>query len=119
MQEAEMIREVVSQLPMNLDFTTDWLESTMTDFAGNNEKGIGYIQIIWTGVSANPDANIRVEVTNDLQYTSVTANHLVTSSDNSTNALMIAVYPGFRFIRFIYTANTVSSGRLSININYE
>ena len=114
-----MIREIISQLPMNIDFTTDWIESTMSDFAGNNEKGMGYIQIIWTGVSANPDSNIRIEVTNDLQYTSVSGTHAVTSIDNTSNALMIAVYPGFRFLRFIYTANTVTSGKLTININYE
>jgi hypothetical protein len=114
-----MVREVVNSVPMDAAFVTEWFESTMSDFAGRNKSGMGYIQIIWRNVSPNPNASIRIEVTNDLQFTSVTGVHQVNSIDNSANALMIAVYPGFRFIRFIYSPNFVTQGQLTVNINYE
>ena len=114
-----MTREVVNSLPMNSAFTTEWIESTMRGFSGRNKAAMGYIQITWRNVSPNPDSNIRIEVTNDLQFTSIVGVHQVTGTDNTANTLMVAVIAGFGFIRFIYTPNTVISGQLSININYE
>jgi len=114
-----MIRQVVSKKAMDSDFTSDWIKSTMTDIGGGNKAGIGYIQIIWHNVSLNPDSVIRIEVTNDMLYKSNAGSYNVSNTDNTDDALMIAVLPGFKFIRFVYTANSVTSGFLSIVINYE
>ena len=114
-----MIREVISNLPMDKDFTSDWIEAVMKDFAGKNKATIGNVQIIWQGVSFNPDATVSVEVTNDLQYKTVLGTYNIDSTDNRENSLMIEMSPGFGFIRFVYTANSVSAGLLNVNINYE
>ncbi|GEM_PF-2745970 len=114
-----MTREVVSNLPMDRDFTSDWISSIMTDFAGHNKASIGNVQIIWQGVSFNPDAVVKIEITNDLQYKTVLGTYNINNTDNSEDTLMIDLTTGFGFIRFVYTANNVSAGLLNININYE
>ena len=114
-----MTREVISNLPMDKDLTSDWIEAVMKDFSGKNKATIGNVQIIWQGVSYNPDATVQVEITNDLQYKTVLGTYNVNNTDNSEDSLMIEITPGFGFIRFVYTANSVTAGLLNININYE
>jgi hypothetical protein len=114
-----MTREIVSNMPMEADFTTEWAEGTIRDFRTKEKYSIANVQIVWTGVSLNPNATIAVEVTNDLQYKTISGTHNVNSTGNSDNALMLSLGGGFRFFRFVYTANNVLTGRLTIIANYE
>ena len=114
-----MTREVISNLPMDKDFTSDWIEGTTTDFKGRERFAAANVQIVWTNVSLNPDATISIEITNDLHYKSVSGIYNIDSSDNSDDTLMIALNGGYRFIRFVYTANSVLTGNLSVIMNYE
>jgi hypothetical protein len=114
-----MTREIISNLPMETDFTTDWVKATIRDYRTKDKYAVANVQVVWTGVSANPDATIRIEITNDLLYKTKSAVHNVSNTNNSDDALMISMDGGFRFFRFVYTANSVLTGRLTIIANYE
>ena len=114
-----MIRQVINYLPMNANYTSEWIESTIRDYAGKKKGSLANVQIIWEDVSANPDSIIRIEMTNDLQYKSLSGTYSVDSIDNRNDTKMISLATGARYVRFIYTANSVTSGWLSINMNYE
>ncbi len=114
-----MTREIVSSMPMDADFISDWVKAFIVDLRTKEKYSMQNVQIVWTGVSANPDATIRIEITNDMLYKTISATHNVNSTDNSDDALMVSTEGGFRFIRFVYTANSVLTGRLTIIANYE
>ncbi len=114
-----MTREVIKNMPMNINFASDWLRSTIKDFAGKHKYSIGNVQIVWSEVSANPNATLSIEVTNDLQYKTVLSTHNINSRDNRQNTLMLSLSPGFKYFRFVYTANNVTTGWLTVIVNYE
>ena len=112
-----MISEILSNIPMNLNFVSEWFPVIINYF--KKELRASSLQLSWSGVSPRPDGIIEIYVSNNQSDSILTSTYLINSIDNKADAELIILYPAYEYIRLKYTRNTVSTGFLNAIIYYQ
>lgn len=112
-----MLTEIISNMPMDLDFETEWFPLNYYFSKGEKLKASS-LQIVWDNVEGNLTAYIDVLVTNDVNSKTLGSRYYVNNISNVDDALIILFITGFEYIKLKYVSNGTTNGLLSANILY-
>ena len=112
-----MISEVLSNIPMNINFESEWFPVNINYF--KKELRAASLQLSWNNVSPNPDGIIEIYVSNNQSDAIFTASYPISSINNNADAELIILYPAYEYIRLKYKRNTIASGFLNAILCYQ
>lgn len=78
---------------------------------------INSLELIWN-VAGTPDGEFDIILSNDKYSDSIVKNIVIDSADNRSNSKMIKLYPFSEYIGVNYKPNSISSGKITVCINY-
>lgn len=113
-----MTSEIISNMPLNHDFETEWLPVEYTP-AGFKRLRASSLQINWREILGAANGTIEILTTNDQDKYSLAGSYQIDSFDNSTDCLMVILYPAYEYIKIRYTKHLITSGLLTAIINYQ
>jgi hypothetical protein len=78
---------------------------------------INSMELIWS-VAGTTDAEIEIIISNEKYSDSIVKNITIDTADNRTNTKLIKLYPLGEFISVNYRHNSVTSGSVTVCVNY-
>ena len=115
-----MVSEIISNVGLDNDFESGWfpLSFSRNEIFGKARLAAS-LQIIWKDVSGTLNGVITIYVSNDLECKTVAGSYTIDSHDNSSDAIMIMIYPSFKYINLAVAHNLIDEGKITALLTYE
>ncbi len=78
---------------------------------------INSVEFIWS-VSGTADAEFEIAFSNDRSTDSIVKTITMNNADNKNNTQIVMLYPAAEYVSVNYRSNSVTSGTLSVCLNY-
>jgi hypothetical protein len=110
--------DYANDIPMDSDFTGDWIDCFIKDTLTKRLLKLTSAQIFWYGAVGSPTGIIQVLASNDGETSSQLSAYTVDTLDNTNDAIMAIIDPISDRISFRFLHNSMTAGRFSIILNY-
>ena len=110
--------DYISNLPMNADFSGDWIEREMKDMLTKKTYILASAQVSWIGAMGSPTGALTLIASNDGLTLTVLSVNTIDTSINTNDALLLPIDPIADQYTFSFRHNGMTSGTLSIVLCY-
>jgi hypothetical protein len=115
-----MTYEIIQNHDMSRDIETDWIQLIINNIKGVRKKAEALsLHICWDLVSSNPNGNIKVLLSNDQTSFTIAKTINVSTQSSIEDSHLIVIYPVFKYLKLIYTKNSISNGTLYSSLIYK
>ncbi|MBX3043900.1 MAG: hypothetical protein KIT33_08700 [Candidatus Kapabacteria bacterium] len=115
-----MISEVFRNHDAAISRTSDWVPMKIELIGSNRFVSASTFEIFWENAIFGSDIYpiIKIECSEDGRLPIFVKNIAIDSGSNLNDALCLVVTQRFGYVRFVYTANSATYGKMNINIIY-
>jgi hypothetical protein len=115
-----MTMEIIKDQDMSGDFETDWFPVLLNEINNFGKEAIAEsLQISWHNVTGTLDGEIGVYISNDQYGQSLGNTYTIDTTSNIEDCEFIVIsHIHFKYIKLIYTKNSITSGLLNANLSF-